>query len=112
MHLPFFTAAMAFSFLDYGRGIVTTLKDTQHKNRKSIVERLLSRLQEDDPQLLKEVMEGALCISEKGGSQFGNGLNSIYQDMQDGLIENVIIISNKVYADVQNDVYQKMNNHL
>jgi hypothetical protein len=102
---------VSFSFVDYGRGIIATLKDINHKHHKSIVESLLSKWHNDDARLLKDVMEGALKISEKGESQYGNGLNSIYQDMIDNNLNNIVIISNNVYADVKNDSYLKMGSN-
>lgn len=102
---------VSFSFVDYGRGIIATLKDVNHKRHNSIVETLMSKWNDDDTKLLKSVMEGALKISEKGESQYGNGLNSIYQDMIDNNLNNVVIISNNVYADVKNDNYLKMGSN-
>lgn len=99
---------VTYSFLDYGRGIITTLTSANQKRYKSLVRRLLDKWMGNEAMLLKEVMEGALVISEKEGSQYGNGLNSIYQDMMDGQLENVVIISNNVFADVKNGKYHKM----
>ena len=103
---------VTFSFLDYGRGIIKTLRDVQHKHHSGIVEKILYRIgniTNSSAVLLKEVVEGALVISEKEDSQYGNGLHSIYSDMLDHLLDNVIIITNNVYADLKNNIYQMMN---
>lgn len=100
---------VTFSFVDYGRGIINTLTSATQKRHKNTVDRLLSKWFGNEAMLLKEVMEGALIVSEKDGTQFGNGLNSIYQDMMDGQIDNVVIISNNVFADVKTGNYHKMN---
>lgn len=100
---------VTFSFVDYGRGIINTLTSANQMRHKSTVDRLLSKWFGNVAMLLKEVMEGALSVSEKNGTQFGNGLNSIYQDMVDEQIDNVVIISNNVFADVKNGKYHKMN---
>ena len=100
---------VTFSFLDYGRGIISTLTSANQKRHKSIVEKLLSKWLGNEAMLLREVMEGALTISEKEGSHYGNGLNSIYQDMEDGQLDNIVIISNNVFADVKNGEYHKMS---
>lgn len=100
-----------FSFLDYGRGIITTLQDAQHKHHSTIVDKILSKFgsfTNRDAILLQEVLEGALVISEKDSAQYGNGLHSIYRDMVDNLLDNVIIITNNVYADLKNGLYQTM----
>lgn len=99
---------VTFSFVDYGRGIIKTLTHANQKRYKGIVEKLLAKWTGDEAMLLKEVMEGALTLSEKEGSHYGNGLNSIYQDMEDGQLSNVIIISNNVFADVTNGKYHRM----
>lgn len=100
---------VTFSFVDYGRGIIKTLTNADQKRHKNIVEKLLAKWTGDEAMLLKEVMEGALTLSEKEGTHYGNGLNSIYQDMEDGQLDNVVIISNNVFADVKNGKYHKMN---
>jgi len=100
---------VTFSFLDYGRGIINTLTSANQKRHKGIVDRLLSKWLGNEAMLLKEVMEGALTLSEKDGSHYGNGLNSIYQDMEDGQLDNIVIISNNVFADVKNGNYHKMS---
>jgi len=103
---------VTFSFIDYGRGIITTLRNAQNKRHRSIVTKILIRLGDvvnSSALLLKEVLEGALIISEKEGSNYGNGLHSIYDDMQDNRLDNVIIITNNVYADLKNENYQMMN---
>lgn len=100
---------VTFSFVDYGRGIISTLTNANQKRHKSTVERILAKWFGNEAMLLKEVMEGALTLSEKDGSHYGNGLNSIYQDMIDGQIDNVVIISNNVFADVKNGNYHKMS---
>lgn len=99
---------VSFSFLDYGRGIIRTLTSANQKRHLNIVKRLLDKWFGDESMLLKEVMEGALTLSEKDGTNYGNGLNSIYLDMIDGQIDNIIIISNNVFADVKNGDYHKM----
>lgn len=100
---------VTFSFVDYGRGIISTLTNANQKRHKTTVERILAKWFGNEAMLLKEVMEGALTLSEKEGSHYGNGLNSIYQDMEDGQIDNVVIISNNVFADVKSGNYHKMN---
>lgn len=100
---------VTFSFLDYGRGIINTLKHAEQKRYKNIVEKIMAKWTGDDAMLLKEVMEGALKLSEKDGDNYGNGLNSIYEDMMDGQIDNVVIISNGVFADVKKGDYHKIN---
>lgn len=100
---------VTFSFVDYGRGIIKTLTNADQKRYKNIVERLLAKWTGDEAMLLKEVMEGALTLSEKDGVQYGNGLNSIYEDMVDDQLDNVVIISNNVFADVKNGKYRKMS---
>lgn len=100
---------VTFSFLDYGRGIIKTLTSANQKRHKGIVDRLLTKWLGNEAMLLKEVMEGALTLSEKEGSHYGNGLNSIYQDMEDGQLDNIVIISNNVFADVKNGNYHKMS---
>lgn len=100
---------VTFSFLDYGRGIINTLTSANQKRHRGIVERLLTKWLGNEAMLLKEVMEGALTLSEKEGSHYGKGLNSIYQDMVDGQLDNIVIISNNVFADVKNGNYHKMS---
>lgn len=100
---------VTFSFLDYGRGIINTLTSANQKRHRGIVDRLLTKWLGNEAMLLKEVMEGALTLSEKEGSHYGKGLNSIYQDMVDGQLDNIVIISNNVFADVKNSNYHKMS---
>lgn len=103
---------VTFSFLDYGRGIINTLLDVKQKRHISIVRKILfslGNITNRNADLLKQVLEGALIISEKEKSQYGNGLHSIYTDMHDNLLDNVIIITNNVYADLKNELYQTMN---
>ena len=105
---------VTFSFLDYGRGIINTLRNTQHKRYHGVIKKLLTKIgsiTNKDAMLLKEVVEGALVLSEKGEPQYGNGLHSIYTDMRDNLLDNVIIITNNVYADLKNGNYQMMSVH-
>lgn len=103
---------VTFSFIDYGRGIIKTLRDAQNERHRNMVSKILFRLGNvfnSSALLLKEVLEGALILSEKEGSQYGNGLHSIYADMQENHLDNVIIITNNVYADIKNNSYQMMS---
>lgn len=103
---------VTFSFIDYGRGIIDSLLDVRQKRHSGIVQRILfsiGSLTDRNAFLLQQVLEGALVISEKEDSQYGNGLHSIYVDMRDNLIDNVIIITNNVYANLKNGQYQTMN---
>ena len=79
-----------FTFIDWGVGIVQSLK-------LKLRERLYRSWSPD--MMLKEVLDGN--IASRTGKLFrGKGLPGINKAAAEGLISNVVIITNRAYADV------------
>lgn len=103
---------VTFSFLDYGRGIYNTLTNKQQSKYAPIITRILNSLKingNENALLLKQVLEGALVMSETREDNRGHGLNSIYEDYSNGLLDNLIIITNNIYINTNKGIYKTMS---
>ena len=88
-----------FSFVDNGRGII-----------KSFTEGFLSRVLNffsDNADILETAFKDGI-ESRTGLSWRGKGLPTIYENYKDGYIKNLVVISNDVYIDFDNEIYMKL----
>lgn len=103
---------VAFTFVDYGIGIFSSLKGKK-KNSKffGAYERLkqIIGVKATDAQVLEQILHGELHKTVTEKSYRGKGLPGIYQAMKRNFFSKMYIITNNVRADVENEVYQEIN---
>lgn len=90
-----------FNFLDNGIGILESLNLKWQDNLQ-----LFAGLK-NNADLMREVLQGKIG-SRTGLSYRGNGLPEIHKRFQRGQLSRLIIITNDVYVDVENDEYRTL----
>lgn len=102
----------SFSFVDYGVGIFESLhaKDSSSKwfNWQSLVALFKP---EDNADILKLILDGKLHKTVTGQDFRGKGLPGIKQAMDRNLISKLFIISNDVFANVNENIYLTLSNN-
>lgn len=105
---------VCFSFIDYGVGILDSLKNKESGKFAKIFNSIKSILKPDNnADILKLLLEGKIheLIKEQAYNR-GKGLPGIYKAWKSNDISNLIVITNNVYANVANDDYKEMSNSL
>lgn len=105
---------VCFSFIDYGVGILDSLKNKQTgKFAKifSVIKNIFKT--QNNAEILKLLLEGKIheLIKEQAYNR-GKGLPGIFKACKTNNISNLIVITNNVYADVANNDYKEINNNL
>lgn len=102
---------VSFSFVDFGVGIFTSLnkKPDGHKFH-GILNSLKNRFKtENNFDLLKLILEGELHRTSTNKHFRGKGLPGIFEARTRNHFNNLVIISNDAYADVDNNIYKQLN---
>ncbi|MCP3683821.1 MAG: hypothetical protein GY861_14140 [bacterium] len=101
----FTTDVVHYAFLDNGLGIPATV-------RKNFKERLLSAGIMDfsqDSDLIQTALEGIVQRTRTKESHRGNGLPKVFKIAQEGLIDNLIVVSNKGYYNCTKNFTQTLD---
>ncbi len=98
---------VSFAFVDYGIGIIESLKNKPLEIKDLI--RKLTGTNMDSPLLIRKILNGEVKLSVTGQKKRGRGLRGIFQAFQRNQLEKLIIITNDVFADVENDKFVKLN---
>lgn len=105
---------ICFSFIDYGIGIIDSLKNKESGKFAKIINSIKSILKPDNnADILKLLLEGKIheLIKQQAYNR-GKGLPGIHKACKSNDISNLIVITNNVYANVANDEYKEMDNSL
>lgn len=105
---------VCFSFIDYGVGIIDSLKNKETGKFAKIFNSIKSIFNpNNNADVLKLLLEGKIheLIKEQAYNR-GKGLPGIYKAWKSNDISNLIVITNNVYANVANDKYEEMSNDL
>ena len=95
VHCPKGSDRACFTFTDWGIGIIDSLE----------IKGLKRLLKGDDPRILRSLLDGD--IASRTGQPFrGKGLPRLKLDADQGLLENVVIVSNRAHADVSKGEYR------
>ena len=99
---------VSFAFIDYGIGIFESLKNKPSNNKwYGVIDKIKHRLLNGtNDEVLESLLNGKLHMTATGKSYRGKGLPGIKQVQNRNQISNLHIISNNVYADVQNETYK------
>lgn len=97
-----------FTFVDYGVGIFKSLDSKPEGNKWfGWYEKIRDRLKFGDrKEVLQKLLEGELHLTVTGEHFRGKGLPGIKEVMNRNQISNLHIITNDVFADVQNNNYK------
>ena len=99
-----------FSFIDYGVGIIKSIQ-TDPKSKffkfKEQIRKLLNP--QTDAEMLQLLLQGKIH-SSTGKYYRGKGLPGIFDASMNNKISNLVVISNKGYADISKDEYKILNN--
>ncbi|GIM48821.1 STAS domain-containing protein [Capnocytophaga stomatis] len=94
-----------FAFVDNGRGIVETLK------MKDIFEKVWQKIYsifKGDSELLFSAFKGE--IGSRTGLEYrGKGLPTIYETLQDNIISNLFVLTNRVILDFKNQKFYSID---
>lgn len=102
---------VSFVFLDFGIGIFESLKNKPETNPLyGIYIKIMEKINYGtDADVLDLILKGELHRTSTKLANRGKGLNGIYEVHKRGQIENLIIISNSVFADVSKNDFKSMN---
>jgi|TARA_R100000501_G_C2629154_1_gene123688 hypothetical protein len=103
-----------FSFIDFGVGIFESLynskgKDSKWYNWKKGMSKFFN-FDDDHTELLKLILNGSMHRTVTGKSYRGKGLPGIYGAFKRNDISRLHIISNDVFADVENNIFLSLKN--
>lgn len=101
---------VSFVFLDWGIGIFKSLKYKKADNPFYGVYDTLRQIYNSDAKILEKILKGEIHRTSTGLKYRGKGLYGIYQANIRKHIKDLHIITNDVYADVQDDKYRIMKN--
>ncbi len=105
---------VCFSFIDYGVGILDSLKNKETGKFARIMTAIKNILKpQNNADILKLLLEGKIheLIKEQAYNR-GKGLPGIYKAWKSNDISNLIVITNNVYANVAYNEYREMTNDL
>lgn len=99
---------VAFSFVDFGVGIFTNLKNKPNQNKFfGVLEKMSSKFKYgDNAQLLKLILDGELHQTATGKLYRGKGLPGIAEVMTRNQISNLHIITNDVFCCPSQNIYR------
>jgi hypothetical protein len=102
---------VSFIFIDYGVGIFESLKHKPNENKWfGWFEKIKNRLiHGDNAEIFKLLLEGQMHLTVTGQHFRGKGLPGIREVLLRNQISNLRVISNNVFADVDNNKYIKLN---
>lgn len=103
------------SFMDFGRGIFDSLDNKEPGDLfygwKDKFFKVFPFANTSE-QIMKLILQGELHRTCTGEYFRGKGLPGLYEAYQNGRIGKLKIISNNVYADIENDKYYLLNHNL
>lgn len=96
-----------FVFLDYGLGIITSLKGKNDWAGRAL-RKIIEKIGIDSNDLIMEeiVDKGGLTATRE--DRHGTGIHGIKRSIERNQISSLVIMSNNVLADVDNGIYKKM----
>lgn len=101
-----------FSFVDYGVGIFRSLQEKPKDNIFYVALRQLFNKYKDNAELLRLIMNGELHKTVTGEYFRGQGLPGIKESMEENAFSNLHIISNNVYANINEGEYKVLTESL
>lgn len=90
-----------FSFVDNGLGIIKTYY------QKRLIQKILHSFNDNADFLYSAFVDG--IKSRTGLSWRGKGLPTIYEMYEDGIISNLVVISNNVYLDFDKKIFKTLS---
>ncbi len=102
---------VSFSFLDFGVGIFTNLANKPSNSKWfNFKEKIRSRLKYgNNAEILRLILQKDLHKTVTGKSYRGKGLPSIAESAKKGHISNLHIITNDVFCNYDEDIYEIMS---
>jgi hypothetical protein len=102
---------VSFIFIDYGVGIFESLKHKPNDNKWfGWFEKIKNRLiHGDNAEIFKLLLEGQMHLTVTGQHFRGKGLPGIREVLSRNQISNLRVVSNDVFAGVDNNNYIKLN---
>jgi hypothetical protein len=103
---------VSFTLLDFGLGIFETLKDKPEGNKFFKWPEIFKQKHnyQNNAELLSLILKGELHKTVTGHYFRGKGLPVLNELKERGQISNLVIVTNDVRADVQNDNFRVMKN--
>lgn len=106
---------VTISFMDFGRGIFDSLDnktpDDLFYGWKESFARIFP-MADSNEKVMKLILQGELHRTCTNQSFRGRGLPGIYEAFKKNKVGRLKIISNRVYADIENEEYRLMKNNL
>jgi len=98
---------VSFAFVDNGSGIPGTVRRKFGERIKQLIDNMLGTGRVEDSTLIQSALNGEFRTRTQKGYR-GNGLPKILSYSKNGVIDNLIIISNKGYVNCSTSEYKEM----
>lgn len=100
-----------FSFIDYGVGIIESIKTNERGKFWHSLSKIISVLNpENNGDFLRLLLDGSIHKTATGKYYRGKGLPGIYKAFNDNKISNLVVITNDAMADCKNNVFKPLKN--
>ncbi len=102
---------VSFSFVDFGVGVLKSLDNKDHSSKFfGWAKKLLGKLvYTNNADLLRLIFEGKLHQTVTGKPYRGKGLPGIAETGKRNQLSNLVVITNNVYVDIENESYKLIN---
>ncbi len=100
-----------FSFIDYGVGILKSLKNDQRNKFFAVLEKITKLFKpQSNADLLKLLMTGEIHRTASGDYYRGKGLPGIYQACENNNISHLVVISNDTICNFADNSFKLLKN--
>lgn len=100
-----------FSFIDYGVGILKSLKNDQRNKFFAVLEKITNLFKpQSNADLLKLLMTGEIHRTASGDYYRGKGLPGIYQACENNNISHLVVISNDTICNFADNSFKLLKN--
>lgn len=97
-------STVKYSFVDNGEGIIGTY------NKKGLITQIGNFFNNNNAEILDNAFRNGI-ESRTGLTWRGKGLPTIFEMYQDNIISNLVVITNNVYLDFDNQIFENLNNN-
>lgn len=101
----------SFSFIDYGVGIIQSIKKNEKGKFWNALSRIMNILKpQSDGDFLRLLLDGSIHKTATGKYYRGKGLPGVFKAFKDNKISNLVVITNNAFADCSKDSYKTLSN--
>ena len=100
-----------FSFIDYGVGIINSLRNDEHGKFYNIIPKIRELFNpQNNAEMLSLLLKGEIHKTSTGKYYRGKGLPCLFKACEDNKIANVVVIANDAKVEYTAGTNVKLNN--